>query len=274
MNAIITSLLVNAPDPAGTSRKIGLEPRGENALATAEVEQLADYMRPWAESTRRLDRCQHIVVHDGLPKSLCDRYPWITFAHVPHQSAEVAWLLRFRLWLTYLSAHTELDRVFFTDINDVAVYVDPFQWQDSVGVARELPWLGEEWKRFGENPWFTEQYPCYPSPYREVFANDLSNALPVSCGLWGGMRHVVLPILTAMIEHFNSHAATFLAHPTVGWDMIVFNYLVFSELADKRYVAFKMENIAPPHFAAGIAIRGGMPTPFIHDRAKAIRIAE
>ena len=99
-NAIITSFLIHSADPSQSCRKIGITPDSNtgNSLASARVEQLAEYMYPWVTSVARLDHCERIILHDGLPGELRERYPWVRFEEFPPEQTEIAWVRRCRQW--------------------------------------------------------------------------------------------------------------------------------------------------------------------------------
>lgn len=273
-NALITAFLCQAPDPVATAAKIGLHTRpGEvNALASASLEQLADYMRPWVETVLEIPHVRRIVLHDGLPEDLIKLYPTIEFVKVERTTNEIAWVVRFRMlyWFLTGTAETgqpEIDRLFFTDINDIGVLRDPFTWLHEAAVLADLPVLGEEWNTFGGNPWFTGKYEQFPPAMREFFETRLPLAVPVSAGLWGGGRGVVLEILDSMLKLLDEHAEQFAKYPHTAWDMMTLNYVVFTR---GRFAAFKMEAIDVAHPAAGVAIRNVGQNPFTHDRDKVL----
>lgn len=262
-DAIITSLLIHSRDPGGSCVKVGVQvAEGKNALSQASAEVLYEYLRPFAETVRDLP-CARIVLHDGLPEELIARCHWLQFEQLPlDRDGEDAWRARYRLLRRLLSDRPEIERLFFVDCNDVGIFRDPFAWWDSLGVPQDWPVVGEEWTPFGDNKWFTDHYPIMPEKLRGWFEHRLADSLPLSAGLWGGRRDVVLQVVDSMLRNFDEFYDLFAQHPA-SWDMFAFNYALYAEIA--RFVAFKMDDFAPPHKNCGASIRGAQ-SPFVHHR--------
>lgn len=277
MNVIIAAFLLKARDVSGSSSKVGLEPRGDNVLQTASIDKLADYMYPWAESMRQLptpcyndaqgipfpigSRPQGVVLHDGLPAELRANYPYLDFYQYEAQGRESAWTQRFRMLKQFLDGQPEVERMFFTDINDMGIFCDPFHWWDQYNVDPTMLVVGQEWLKFGENKWFTSRYPQFPPFLREYFEDDLQHCLACAAGLWGARRDVALSILNEMLALLDQYKDHFAKYPETSWDMMTFNYVVYRR---GPFAAFRMDRTATQ---GGIYIQN-QPNPFTHDRRK------
>ena len=264
MNALVSSFLVNALDP-DTCLKLGLQSGA--GLAGATADQLYDYMRPWALTAANVP-CRRVVLHDGLPESLQQKFAAIEFVQcLPVR--ENAWMARYRMLADWLPTQ-EIDRLFFSDINDVGVFHDPFLW--SASLPPELPWAGEEWTVFGDNPWFTDAYPRMPPHWRAFYETRLAKEYPASAGLIGGSQGVALSLVRRLVAAFDDLRPYIAANPMTAWDMLALNYLLFT---GGPFVGFKQNDLESEHPLAGARLRNSgsirvyrpeQPNPFCHDR--------
>lgn len=255
MNALVTCFLIRADDAEGTELKLGMAPGTKGALAAATIDQLADYMRPWGSTASPFERFEKIVLHDGLPEELKRQWPRIKFVELPRQTlGENAWLARYRMLSGFLAGNHGIERLFFCDVNDVAVYSDPFVWWDALGVEPELPIAGEEWIEIGRNAWYTDKYPQFPPAMRSFFEQRLADQLPASAGLWGARIDVARGLVGRLTSLFDEHRETFARNPLTAWDMMCWNYVLFS---GGPWGAVK-QNRAPAHSDyAGVFLRNG-----------------
>lgn len=263
MNALVTSFLVNAMDP-DTCLKLGMS--SGTGLAGATADMLLDYMRPWATTAGNLP-CRKVVLHDGLPEGLIAKFPNVEFVR-SEPIAENAWLARFRLLAEWLPGQN-FDRLFFTDVNDMGIFGDPFVW------AQEFPdvlWAGEEWTPFGQNPWFTDAYVRMTPAWREFYEGQLADKLPLSAGLIGGYKQTVLASVRRLLEIFHEQAPQIALYPLTAWDMLALNHMLFT---GGPFLAIKQNDLEPEHPQAGAFLRNSgsiqvfrppMRNPFLHDR--------
>lgn len=264
MNALVSSFLINALDP-DTCLKLGMQSGA--GLRGATADQLLDYMRPWALTAAHVP-CRRVVLHDGLPAELKRKFAAIEFVECPVVK-ENAWLARYRHLADWLAGES-IERLFFSDINDVGIYGDPFAWSESL--PPELLLAGEEWTPFGANPWFTDAYPRMSPAWRTFYETRLATEYPLSAGLIGGRRDVVLAFVQRLVQTFHDQREQIAQHPMTAWDMLGLNYLLFT---GGPFVGFKQNDLPAGHPLAGAYLRNSgsiqvyrpeLPNPFCHDR--------
>lgn len=271
MNALVTCFLIHASDAEGTELKLGMQPGTRGALAAATLDQLNDYMRPFAVTASRFRGFDKVVLHDGLPEELVRQWPGLTFVEMPRQPAgENAWMARYRVLGEYL-ATAQHERLWFCDVNDVAVLADPFDWWDSLGVPDEMPIVGEEWVEIGRNQWYTYKYPQFPDAMREFFERRMADQLPVSAGLWAARVDVARRLVSELTALFDEYREAFSRHPLTAWDMMGLNYVLFR---GGEFGAIKQNHVGPDSDQAGVFVRNGaarrytcrLANPILHCR--------
>jgi hypothetical protein len=142
---IVTCYFTLKPDPqTGKSRN------------TADFK----YIQPWYDSLLNLG-CHGIILHDGLERTFIDQYQTtqIQFRYCEmgnYSIFEERWIL-YHLFLQQLP---ELEKVFFTDSNDVYITRNPFPFiinekalyvgRDNANRIKDSGWLKEECTKFLE----------------------------------------------------------------------------------------------------------------------------
>jgi hypothetical protein len=256
--AIITAFVLHAHDPGNSGNKIGVN----KPLRDMSDAELYAYMEPW----HRTLPCQGFVLHDGLPQSFLDRWhsELCQLVRIDASGGEMAWIKRYRMLQRFLEIRVDLERVFFTDINDVAFLESPFDWFDRWGVNRQQLLIGDELLLFGKNPWFSgeaiKQFP--PEVNRWFHANP--DTAPLSAGCWGGPYDLVLPLVQHMTRAFDRHRWLIDHFPNVSWDMIFFNYLAYT--TSECLATFKMIPHKVPSSFTGLTLRqNNIANPLVHD---------
>ena len=92
------------------------------------------YMRDWYQSVNRLG-LRAVVFHDNLSPQFVHKLTNdnVSFVKVPSLHNRSTNDARFYVYLSYLQTHTEVRRVFLTDISDVVFQRDPFELVDLLG---------------------------------------------------------------------------------------------------------------------------------------------
>lgn len=182
--AVFTTYFVNNPDPQ----------RKEHAPADDY-----SYVAPWHQSMTQLG-LNGVIFHDGLSAEFMSEHGGngIQFEFVSPDEFEYSLNdYRFVIYERYLRNHPEIEAVFMTDGNDVAVVQEPFSMIDPkrVYVGSEMEFIEDsQWvkRRF----YFLNQGPAqFPMP-KSLFRRKhrVYNA-----GILGGSREICMEFLGHMV---------------------------------------------------------------------------
>lgn len=246
-DVIVSALLTRCMDPGDSANKIKL-PGAK--LADLSNEQLYDYMRPWHST---LGSAKAVVLFDELPQTFIDQYNGdnVRFVQFACDPTENVWAARYRMFERWL-ADNPVDRVLFSDINDVAFSSNPFEWLDKWELPAQMV-FGEELNPFRTNGWFSGDALKRMPDELAAFFRGAPETKPLSAGLWGGPAPEVLEFTRQLIKLLDQYEGVRRQYPVIGWDMILFNYLAHSTLT--RFATFAMHLATLPHYLAGITLR-------------------
>jgi hypothetical protein len=179
MNCIISTYLTTAFDLQRGVRK-GLNDE--------------QYIQKWYESIVNLG-LNGIILHDGLYRWFMDDFPKVKFIEVPPVGEYQLYDYRWILYRNYLRTHPGIENVFFTDISDVQVVLNPFTQKL---YDPDYLYCGDEPETIGQNGWIKHSLGGLLSlpGYLELIN---SNRPLLNCGIFGGGRDIVLQFLSRLI---------------------------------------------------------------------------
>ncbi len=247
---IVSALLTRCFDAGDSAAKIG---RAGQSLASLNVDQLCDYISPWYSTLKG----PAVVLYDELPQEFIDRRPRAQFVKYEHDGSEQAWVARYRLLEKFLTERTDIDRIFFTDINDVAFLSEPFAWLDGFKIQPMLT-FGEDHSSF-ENSWVVFHRQHLP-PYIREWYSRAPDGLLLNAGLWAGPRDQALKLVKALNEFFDKYEER--SKPQIAWDMVLLSYAAYHNF--DCFATFKMAPVELPHQWAGLTLRHKPANPIAH----------
>jgi hypothetical protein len=211
-------LKVNQPKPKYTSfysdaeREVDVERLdGEltHAIVTCYFTKKADpqfgiirarpdinYIKPWYDSIVRL-KLNGIIIHDGLDQEFIDEYKnnYIQFRKCVYGNYSIFEERWFAYYLFLVK--TNIKWVFFTDINDVVITSNPFEFaskadtlyigRDNASKIRKSKWLLDELENFRKDSGIR-----IPETYKLQHAYN--------AGVVGGERKVMLFFISKIID--------------------------------------------------------------------------
>jgi hypothetical protein len=253
-DTVVSSLLTQCHDPGDSAYKIG---KPGKKLRDFCDDELLEYIRPF----HRTLKGPAVVLYDDLPQSFMDHCHEIQWVKAEHSGREMAWVARYRMLEQWLS-QARVDRVFFTDINDVAFCGCPFAWMDSFALPPML-WFGEEFAHFGSNDWITKDVKYCHLDVQEWY-RQVPEWLGLNAGMWGGPKVDALSLVRSMNRWFDQcdHSKQW-----VSWEMIHLSFVAYR--AFERFCTFKMQCAQSPHAGAGVTIRSRIPNPCQHGSLQA-----
>lgn len=238
---IISALLTQCYDAGDSAQKIG---RAGQPLASLSADQLCEYIHPWYSTLQG----PAVVLYDDLPADFITRCPKADFVRCEHDGSEQAWVARYRMLQRFLEDRTDIDRIFFTDINDVAFVSDPFAWLDGFNIQPMLA-FGEDRSTFS-NSWVVGQRAHLPPYIRDWYFRSPEGLL-LNAGIWAGPRDQAITLVRALNEFFDKYEER--SKPQVAWDMVLLSYAAYANF--DHFATFKMEAVELPHNGAGLTLR-------------------
>jgi len=280
---VVTVLFTSIGDPSNSSAKIGVAGcGGGNPLRHVPADRLYDYVRPWYESLHAHPGLNGLVLYDSLPPEFIERWrsPQVSFEpfHVgePYASATSGVIQRMLALRQFLSRREDVARIWFTDINDVALVLDPFRWMDRLPFGNSWLLAGEEWTTFAKNQWWNGSAKFFGGEYHSLFSGRLADMYLINAGVWGGHRDVVLSFLDQFVHEIDLLLAAGLDLRTLPGsvaDMFVMKLVVYRSFFD-RLVTFKLEaHVGKLGFEPGVFFRGA-GNPAMHDRTSAMKVLD
>lgn len=179
MNKIISSYLTSSID----------RQRGEKKSA----DDIA-YIQDWYNSI--VSKClSPIVLHDNLSDEFVSNFPFAKFIKVePIPEGMNLYDYRWVIYFEYL-LNNPLEKVFFTDISDVVMVNNPFNFMDDALYCGDEPGIirDSEWMRSALNePLFFQI-----GGFKEMIYSDRPL---LNCGLLGGSYNKVMAFLDAFVS--------------------------------------------------------------------------
>lgn len=184
----------------------------------AQAPDSYDYIAPWYESVNRLG-LSGIIFHDGLSGDFVRRYTTANVSFVA-VSADYAFSTndhRFFVYRDYLRT-SAADAVFFTDVSDVTIAMDPFDF-----VEPDTLYVGDNGRRrIAANAWLRD---LAARSHREeyiAFCRSHSRRRSYNAGVLGGTRGVVLSFVDRMCEQLLAAQCH-----ELNTNMLVFNFVAY-----------------------------------------------
>ncbi|MEM8960186.1 MAG: hypothetical protein AAGD38_01795 [Acidobacteriota bacterium] len=201
-----------------------------------------DYITMWFDSMRAVG-LGGVVFHDGLSDTFVATHQTETIRFVYRDPAHFRYSLndhRFVLYRDYLVEHPEIERVFMTDGNDVAVKRNPF-----ADLVEGLVYVGSQPGRMHPPEPESDSHESMSYSYlREQIAtmgpgyDDLFERLetawrcasyPVfNAGIVGGHRRTIIDLLNAMIDALET-----IDKPTEDLNMGILNYVIYRDYRER-----------------------------------------
>lgn len=275
---------VTAPAPAGIGSgiEIGSEvlvaalltspSPGEGAPQGAVHGDLADYLQPWVDSVHLFPDLQAVVLHDGLPPTVIEQLasPQLSFLAAPPPNRPLpAPLRRYEALAGLLAGAEQVERLWFTDIDDVGFVLHPFRWLDALGLADTHLCIGEEWGSGEGNEWLARACRELGPAYDALLRPPWTNRPLLSPSAWAASRATAVELTELVLDEVDRLQAD-----GAGADipaLPVVNLVAQRHLA-ARLVTFKLDaSLSGPIDEAGAFVRG-IGNPMIHDRQKALAV--
>jgi hypothetical protein len=274
----VSMVFTTGSGPISSLSKLGVP---EESLASASLEQLDEYIRPWYESLQRHSDLFGVVLYDRLPAEFVASRtsPQVTFLKFPvgerYRLGTSILVQRYAMFARLLVQYPDLDRIWFTDINDVYFVLNPFRWLDSLPCDESHLFIGEEWTRFRENEWFAKKVRYLGGRYRELFSGALADMHLLTVGTWGASRAVALELTRAFMQEIDRLLDAGFDLTTghgAEADMPVMNLIAYERFFE-RLVTFKLDVVENSVIGHQGTFLSTVENPIIHDRAKALATA-
>ena len=113
-----------------------------------------NYIAPWYDSVKKIDGFG-IIIHDGLNEEFIKTYSTTKIKFVKFNYGNYS--IFEERWIGYylLLKKTNIEKVFFTDCNDVIITADPFS---KLKINKEKLYVGrDQADRFGDSGWITDE---------------------------------------------------------------------------------------------------------------------
>ncbi len=169
----------------------------------------------WYQGVKRLG-LNAIIFHDHCNEKFITKYSSDKINFKYYEPQENLLNARFRCFYDWLK-ESEVDKVFCLDINDVAIFHNPFN------LIKDLIWkiyCGSEEMKIAISGYVVNDF---KDSYGEIFYPD--NKI-LNCGIIGGYKEVILFVLGEMIREFDRFKTD------KNIDMAVFNKVVYDNFKD------------------------------------------
>jgi len=196
----------------------GLDPQKNIKWETNGFEKISEFYN----SIKTLDlNC--VIFYDELSDLFINEYSTdkIKFEKVNPSSLnliDVRWVI----YKDYLEKNKKINRVFFTDISDIVVLKNPFNF-----ITKNVIYCGDEEMLNNDSLWMKHCYMCLKhldvQKINECYKHKVLNA-----GILGGEKDLIYDVINKMSDILiNSN----IKHTTV--DMCTLNYVLYTYYSDK-----------------------------------------
>lgn len=178
----------------------------------------------WYNSLKSL-KLKAIIFHDELSKEFvsANTDDFIKFVRC---NKDYQWStndFRFAVYLYYLKLHPEIENVFMTDISDVIIKQNPFNYIESNTIYSGYDRIVEpiyqcKWKVIQGQGGVTKF---------QNFWNTLKTEKVINAGVCGGHRDIIVKFLEKMVEEFEK-----INTPGKNNNMAVYNYVAYKYFKD------------------------------------------
>jgi len=187
-----------------------------------------ELIRKWYQSIIDLN-LYGVIFHNELSQDFIKKYTNknITFVEWSHQNRLSYNDERYYAFINYVTHNINIDKVLYTDIFDVQIHKDPFEFMVDDGI-----YVGsEESKRENSYTWVNKKlislnYPLLIKP--QIIYN---------AGICGGFRNTFLRFLEEMIRFISK------SDPKINCNMGILNYCLHNTVKDKIFTGFPFHNI-------------------------------
>jgi hypothetical protein len=166
---------------------------------TGSIRNSADfkYIQPWYDSLQKIG-ANGIILHDGLEHEFIARYqtPTIQFRYCEmgnYSIFEERWLL----YLLFLQQLPQLEKIFFTDSNDVYITKNPFSFitnETALYVGRDNA------NRIKDSGWLKEERLIFLEESKYSLAKSYEYQWVYNAGVTGGSYRVMLFLTREMAK--------------------------------------------------------------------------
>lgn len=185
----------------------------------------ASKFEKWYKSIDTLN-LNAIIFHDSLSKEFVEKNKKHNLKFVRCNN-DYAWStndFRFAIYNHYLKSHPEIKKVFMTDMTDVVVKQNPFEW-----IKEGLVYAGLDCVPGVISKSWWARTKKYGLVYEYVdFWKKLNKHPVLNAGIIGGYREDMLFFLEKMVEEFES-----VNRPEENNNMAVFNYVLYKYFPNK-----------------------------------------
>lgn len=249
-----------------------LGPDGPGSALDGRRDRPGELLQPWRDSVHLFPGLRAVVLHDGLPEDVLERLasPQITFIEAPPPARSLPPALRRYEALAALLAGAEsLQRLWFTDIDDVGFVLHPFRWLDGLGLADTQLCIGEEWGPGAGNEWFERACQSLGPEYEALLEAPWSSRPLLSPSAWAASRSTAVELTGLLLGEIDRLQAE-LDDPEIPV-LPVLN-LVAQRHLGSRLATFKVDaSLSGPIDEAGVFVRGA-GNPVVHNREKAMAL--
>jgi predicted O-methyltransferase YrrM len=259
MDLLVSGLMINGNDEFRSGKKLG---KGYRSVGDLEYHEIWEYITPFVRNIHRYD-CEGVVVHDGLSEDFVNEYSSgnLKFEYIKNIPAHHAnYERRHFAYKAFLENHTEIERLWLVDANDIGFIKHPFEWLADTKLA-----VGEEWTAYNVNKWFIDGLQYLPLEYSKIILEDSGERYPVNCGAWGGTREEVYKVLVEFCDHLEKLKHHVDENPPPHSIVLDMHAFAGALLYKDDLKLFKMD---------GQTIHNGVPSPLTHDRKSALNLDE
>ena len=202
------------------------------------------YIQDWFQSVKKLG-LKAVIFHDGLDAQfqhrLTQHYSGVEFYRVESLRNRSTNDARFYSYLSYISQHTDINRVLLTDVSDVRFQKNPFELFDLLDDPTLL-YIGTDIDIFpsmATMPWISTRLENCFGEYsvREGSLHALMHLDTVyNAGIIGGHRNTILEVLHRIVELLDSTPSDH------NCNMPAVNYAVHKHFYDRVFTGFPLNS--------------------------------
>jgi hypothetical protein len=236
MNYIVTTYLTTAPDPQ--LRFID----GKWVKNTIKAKDDINYVIDWYYWICQLEM-NGIILHDGLSEDFMGYFPGVKFIKTHPVPAGIQ-LYDYR-WFLALNcfAKLEIDNVFFTDVSDVKVKMNPFvhpYFKEGVLYCGDVAEEGTP-KLLKDDAWVGISLMNKTLVKLPLFYDIINSNNPVlNCGTFGGNREIVLTFLKRFVSIIQKVANRPI---DINGDIPLFNYVMYRDFPTQFHCGYPVNSV-------------------------------
>jgi hypothetical protein len=155
------------------------------------------YIAPWYDSMKKIDGCG-IIIHDGLEEEFIKEYTtskikFVKFNYGSYSIFEERWIGYY-----LLLKHTNIEKIFFTDCNDVFISCNPFS---NLEIDAEKLYVGrDQADRFGDSGWVLDELNKFQEDSGLTAPETLAYQPLFNAGVVGGDKQILVPYIAQVLN--------------------------------------------------------------------------